>query len=81
MAQTLEEAAETEFFYEYGKETSVTDGKREAFIEGAKWQQEQEKRRYSDEEVLKILDMFLESILKGEITGLTEKWFEQFKKK
>ena len=42
MAQTLEEAAETEFFYEYGKETSVTDGKREAFIEGAKWQQEQE---------------------------------------
>ncbi|MFY8161969.1 MAG: hypothetical protein ACOVNU_11615 [Candidatus Kapaibacteriota bacterium] len=34
--QTLEEAAETAFYYEYGEETSVTDRKREAFIEGAK---------------------------------------------
>jgi hypothetical protein len=36
---------------------------------------------YSEEEVLSILDKFLVSMLKGEKTGLTEKWFQQFKKK
>ena len=32
---------------------------------------------YSREEVLGILDKFLESIIKGEKTGLTEEWFDK----
>jgi hypothetical protein len=40
--ETLEEAAKLAFSYEYGgEETSITDRKRDAFMEGAKWQQEQ----------------------------------------
>ena len=64
--ETLEEAAECKSHHS-----------EEDFIRGAKWQAE---RSYSEEEVLNILDKFLVSMLKGEKTGLTEKWFEQFKK-
>jgi len=32
---------------------------------------------FSREEVLGILDNFLESMLKGEKTGLTEEWFDK----
>jgi len=39
------------------------------------------KRMYSEEEVLIILDKFLTSMIKGEKTGLLKQWFEQFKKK
>ena len=42
------------------------------------WQAE---RMHSEEEVLVILDKFLTAMIKGEKTGLLEKWFEQFKKK
>lgn len=49
--------------------------------EGAKWQQEQDKNKYSEEEVLIILDKFLTSMIKGEKTGLLEEWFEHLKKK
>ena len=81
--ETLEEAAEkyADFSNDYvplafGSKFNETT-KRD-FKEGAKWQAE---RMYSEEEVLNILDKFLVSMLKGEKTGLTEKWFEQFKKK
>ena len=65
-AITLEEAAERydKKYIEY-----VYD----AFIEGAKWQQE---RMYSEEEVIEILLNF-----RGENTRYIEEWFEQFKKK
>ena len=33
--------------------------------------------KYSREEVLNILDKFLESMLKGEKTGLIEEWFDE----
>jgi len=72
--ETLEEAAERIYddnLFEYQKY-------RYGFIEGAKWQA---KRMHSEEEVLIILDKFLTSMIKGEKTGLLEKWFEQFKKK
>ena len=50
----------------------------QCLTDGAKWQQE---TMYSEEEVLVILDKFLTAMIKGEKTGLLEKWFEQFKKK
>jgi hypothetical protein len=42
----------------------------------AKWQQEQDKKLYSEEEVLSILNDFI-----GENPIDVDKWFEQFKKK
>ena len=53
--------------------------KQEAFIEGAKWQQEQDKRMYSEEEVLKLLINFSDdrTFLKEDVAT---QWFEQFKK-
>ena len=56
----------------------VNSYQRNAFIKGAKLAQE---RMYSEEEVLVILDKFLTAMIKGEKTGLLEKWFKQFKKK
>ena len=69
--ETLEEAANKQWGNVH--RTGVL-----GFIEGAKWQQE---RSYSEEEVLVILDKFLTAMIKGEKTGLLQKWFEQFKKK
>jgi hypothetical protein len=69
--QTLEEAAER--FY------TTEDTQRDCnFIEGAKWQQEQDKNKYSEEEVKFIVSEALQSAL---VTVDLEQWFEQFKKK
>jgi len=48
------------------------------FTAGAKWQQEQDKNKYSEEEVIDILVEF--SAEMKNISNIT-KWFEQFKKK
>ena len=77
--ETLEEVAENYAnelpeSYNYG----INPDKKNAFINGAKWQQE---RMYSEEEVLAILDKFLTAMVKGEKTGLLEEWFKQFKKR
>lgn len=89
MEETLEEADEwlNKKFNGKGVEVKIIDwGKNEMYNytptklleEYSKWQQE---RSYSEEEVLVILDKFLTAMIKGEKTGLLEKWFEQFKKK
>jgi hypothetical protein len=57
--------------------TSIYDFEQvDAFIEGAKWQQEQDKNKYSEEEVITfLLDCRSENPIDA------EKWFEQVKKK
>ena len=69
--ETLEEAAES-----YAKGWASNSDK-EAFIDGARWQQE---KMYSEEEVLNILYKHTEDLLAGKKVTL-EEWFEQFKKK
>ena len=50
----------------------------EGFIEGAEWEA---KRRYSEEEVKKlIIDFLFEKGIGREVKNV-EEWFEQFKKK
>jgi hypothetical protein len=46
-----------------------------AFKLGAKWQQEQDKKMYSEEEVLEFANYF------GTATKENLKWFEKFKNK
>ena len=57
----------------------------DAFIEGVKWRQEQNKNKYSEEEVLEHLNhlIMMPSSKLDEFTNdeemVTMKWFEQFK--
>jgi hypothetical protein len=62
------------------------------FIEGAKWQQEQDKKLYSEEEVYNIVEQAMKDYGKNQLGffdgGVSDpiyynlkKWFEQFKKK
>ena len=72
LQETLQEAAE--------KYWSKQPYNEDAFIEGAKWQQE---RMYSEEEVYQLLYDLSAQVLNNKISTpkLLEKWFEQFKKK
>ena len=76
--ETIEDAAEREYstmheIYQYN-----------AFVDGAKWQQE---RSYSEEEVISLLDKFGDHIDEWYSNGFnietetTEKWFNKYKKK
>jgi hypothetical protein len=73
--ETLEEAAEK---YAEGKSSNFTFRTTHIrdFSAGAKWQQEQDKKMYSEKEVLEILND-----CRGENPIDIDKWFEQFKKK
>jgi hypothetical protein len=74
--ETLEEAAKN-----YSKGWGEYDDKK-AFIAGVKWQQEQDKNKFSEEEVLELLnDLRLHTYNYG--MGRIEllEWFEQSKNK
>jgi hypothetical protein len=82
--ETLEEAAERLFpFTKDDSENRIITIKRLFWIEGAKWQQEQDKNKYSEEEVRKIAEEVRWQAIGNplEFTKNFEKWFEQFKKK
>jgi hypothetical protein len=76
--ETLEEAA-VNCWAEgaWDNRDDFTDG----FIEGAKWQQEQDKNKFSEEEVLEILDKRLLSVALVPNRKSTEHWFRQYTKK
>jgi len=88
---TLEEAAENYINNDLDLYESLVDGHisyhigmdllNKLFIEGAKWQQEQDKKLYSEEEVLKLLLNSEEYT--SRFNGRTDlkHWFEQNKKK
>jgi len=83
--ETLEEVAENEASIFYEKGTIEWNKYRQVFELGAKWQQEQNKNRYSEEEVLKLFhDYRIHFDLYRNIQVLPtmfSEWFEQFKKK
>jgi predicted choloylglycine hydrolase len=74
--ETLEEATERYSLY----------SSKVGFIEGAKWQKEQDKNKFSEEEVKNIVYDFWnhtleESVYDTNMNLYFEKWFKQFKKK
>ncbi len=76
--ETLEEAAER-LYPKEGEDSTYCDlglVQQYAFVQGAKWQQDRNK--YSEEEVINILVEFSAEIKK--VWNITE-WFEQFKNK
>jgi hypothetical protein len=73
--ETLEEAIKQELENHFFSNISEIK-QAEYFINfGAKWQQEQDKNKFSEEEVLEFANYF------GTATKENLKWFEQFKKK
>ena len=74
--ETLEEAAERgfgDYLFDYEKY-------RYGFIEGAKWQQEKDKNKYSEEDMLNFA-LFLEVHLPMKPRKTHRQLLEQFKKK
>lgn len=75
--ETVEEAAEINC-------ESIThpycDREKAMFIKGAKWQQEQDKNKYSEEDVINAFNEGQALNVRGKLIQGKE-WFEQFKKK
>jgi hypothetical protein len=90
--ETIEEAAKAKFPFQPLTKVSITRKKREAFIEGAKWQAE---RSYSEKDMIAFLDWSkstnqekseyeLKCLLSGVVIDsktLFNMWAKQFKKK
>jgi hypothetical protein len=78
--ETLEEAKDRKYPLTNILHIQLNTAIRTGFEEGAKWQQEQDKKMYSEEEVFEIvLKARTECYL---LTNCeTKEWFEQFKKK
>ena len=88
--ETLEEAAKKEFPLidtEWCRTGACEEenlhllGHRKSFIKGAKWQQEQDKNKYNEEEVESLLHKFMQSQHPDWHGYSTTKWFKQYKKK
>ena len=87
--ETLEKAAKKIYLsYEnndllYGHSEELQLAYKAGIVDGAKWQQEQDKNKYSEEEVYQLLYDLSAQVLNNKISTpkLLEKWFEQFKKK
>ncbi len=91
--ETLEEVAKSHAIYELEnnykptKESFKLACKRN-FIRGAKWQQEQDKNKYSEEDLISLLEFNykketnqLGTLRKDYSQKIVREWFEQFKKK
>ena len=83
--ETIEQAAERLYpttidsFTDSGFDTSETE--RLIFKNGAKWQQEQNKNLYSEEEVHEIILSYQNNVENSPNHITYNEWFEQFKKK
>ena len=80
--ETLEEAAERLTYTDMlSWENTLSKA---SFMRGAKWQQEQDKNKYSEEEVKEIVKFIMIQANEAEFGSLEkfiDKKFEQFKKK
>ena len=54
---------------------------KQGFIDGAKWQQEQNKNLYSEEEVHAIIESYQNNVENNPNHITYDKWFEKLKKK
>ena len=79
--ETLEEAYNRIFEYKLDRVLKA------GFIAGAKWQQEQDKNKYSEEDLISLLEFNykketnqLGTLRKDYSQKIVKEWFEQFKK-
>jgi hypothetical protein len=76
--ETIEEAAEN-----YVWDSLFPIEEKSSFMNGAKWQAEQDKNKYSEEEVIELLNKFdyYPTMYTGNSESDINEWFEQYKKK
>ena len=80
MKETLEEYAET--ISDYIKRVSTSANESVGIMKGAKWQQEQDKNKYSEEEAFNLCREFAIFVQhNGPSYKKQQEWFEQYKKK
>jgi hypothetical protein len=79
--ETLEEAFKKTYL---GQRLFFDSNEGKSFEEGAKWKQEQDKNKYSEEEVKHLLYLFLEHVGEKQkrtiLNVVPNEWFEEFKK-
>ena len=89
--ETLEEAAQKRFPIDHNlsilERIGLNSAANMGFIEGAKWQQEQDKNKYSEEDLISLLEFNykketnqLGTLRKDYSQKIVKEWFEQFKK-
>jgi hypothetical protein len=81
--QTLEEVAKEIYKGEYVcNGIDIVPIWREGFIYGAKWQQEQDKNNYNEQDMITAIQYTINNFFNGKLAGLnSEEIFEQFKNK
>jgi hypothetical protein len=77
--ETLEEVAER--FYSDEEYPLYGEIRRYCFITGAKWQQEQDKKLYSEEDMQEYAEFCIRCNREGLPCIVVKDWFEQFKNK
>jgi hypothetical protein len=78
--ETLEEFAKQEAIKQYSEDTFGNLIVRKSIEKGAKWQQEQDKKLYSEEDLINAFNEGQALNVRGKLIQGKE-WFEQFKKK
>ena len=78
--ETLEEFSRRRF-NEQKLDTYTSYNIEDAIKEGAKWQKEQDKKLYSEEEVHAIIESYQNNVENNPNHITYDKWFEKFKKK
>lgn len=85
--ETLEEAAEKVYISHknndllYGHSEELQLAYKAGIVDGAKWQQEQDKNKFSEEEVLELLLNLPNYFISTQKDQRINEWFEQFKNK
>ena len=81
--KTIEEAAEKRIPTS-SKVWDLTETRRNDFIAGALWQQEQDKKMYSEEEVINLLQKYRYDLSSGKTPNIgdtTKYWFKNLNNK
>ena len=84
--ETLEEAILNNLIKSFGKDfdlepRDIIESCNNSFIEGAKWQKEQDKKLYNEEEVHAIIESYQNNVENNPNHITYDKWFEKLKKK
>lgn len=79
--ETLEEAALKLYPIDFIVDHDINKEDRDIWLKGAKWQKEQDKNKYSEEEVEAISKDAYTIGRNNILIGVFNKWVEQFKNK
>ena len=81
--ETIEEAKNTAWNnYEHVEGNLYSSSFKNGFEIGAKWQQEQDKNKFSEKDMINVIKYTINNFFNGKLAGLnSEEIFEQFKTK